>query len=111
MTERSDEEFLAVEGLTKERAKRIYRRVVGQYRFGCGHTIYPAQIVQQIFTGDTRHGGHTSALQFLYDIGETSDSFSQDKCDSEWCDFIDCSCREECYPYKLATEDDEEDEE
>ena len=112
MEKRTPEQFLTEEGMTIETAKRIYLNILGfikrNQHIGCWSEIPTAMLIMEIITNGTKHAGHTSAMQFLKDIGEDRDHIQFDTCDTEHCDSVDCCYREECRLYKNTIKEEEE---
>ena len=112
MEKRTPEQFLAEEGMTIDTARRIYSNILGfidEYQhIGCMFEMSTARLVQKIITNGTNHAGHTSAWQFLRDIGENRDYLEFDMCDTEHCDSVDCCMREECRLYMNTIKEEEE---
>ena len=112
MDKRTPEQFLAEEGMTIDTARRIYSNIldfINEYQhIGCLMEISTAMLVKLIITNGTNHAGHTSARQFLKDIGEDRDHIKFDTCDTEYCDSVDCCYREECRLYKNTIKEEEE---
>ena len=112
MENRTPEQFLAEEGMTIKTAKRIYSNILGfidtHQHIGCWSGISTAELIMEIITSGTNHGGHTSAMQFLRDIGEDRDYIKFDTCDIEHCDSVDCCYREECRLYQNTIKEEEE---
>ena len=103
MEKRTPEQFLTEEGMTIDTAKRIYSNILGfidrHQHIGCYSGISTAELVKEIITNRTNHAGHSSARQFLNDIGEDRDYLKFDKCDTEHCDDVNCWYRKECPLY------------
>lgn len=111
MKKRTPEQFLTEEGMTIDTAKRIYSNILGfierHQHIGCYPCISTAELVQEIITNRTNHAGHTSARQFLNDIGEDRDCLKFDTCDTEHCDYVDCLMKEDCRLYKNTIKEEE----
>lgn len=112
MEKRTPEQFFAEEGMTIKTAKRIYSNILGfinrNQHIGCLLKISTAMLVMEIITNRTNHAGHTSAMQFLKDIGEDRDYIKFDTCDTEHCDDVNCWYREECILYKNTIKEEED---
>ena len=112
MDKRTPEQFLAEEGMTIDTARRIYSNILGfiyrHQHIGCWYEIPTAMLIMEIITNGTKHAGHTSARQFLKDIGEDRDHIQFDTCDTEHCDSVDCCYREECRLYQNTIKKEEE---
>ena len=112
MDKRTPEQFLAEEGMTIDAARRIYSNIldfINEYQhIGCMSEISTMGLVQKIITNGTNHGGHTSAMQFLRDIGEDRDYIDFNLTDTEYCDQVDCCYREECRLYINTIKKEEE---
>ena len=113
MDKRTPEQFLAEEGMTIDTARRIYSNILGfidrNQHIGCYPGISTAELVKEIITNRTNHAGHTSARQFLNDIGEDRDYLKFDKCDTEHCVYVDCLMKSECRLYKNTIKEEEDD--
>ena len=111
MEKRTPEKFLSEEGMTIDTAKRIYLNILGfinrHQHIGCLSEISTAMLVKEIITNGTNHGGHTSAMQFLRDIGEDRDYIDFNLTDTEYCDQVDCCYREECRLYQNTIKEEE----
>ena len=112
MDKRTPEQFFAEEGMTIDTARRIYSNILGfiyrHQHIGCWYEIPTAMLIMEIITNGTKHAGHTSARQFLKDIGEDRDHIQFDTCDTEHCDSVDCCYREECRLYQNTIKKEEE---
>ena len=112
MDKRTPEQFLAEEGMTIDTAKRIYSNILGfinrNQHMGCLSEISTVMLIQEIITNGTNHAGHTSARQFLKDIGEDRDYIDFDLTDTEHCDHVECCMREECRLYQNTIKEEEE---
>ena len=112
MEKRTPEQFLTEEGMTIDTARRIYSNIldfINEYQhIGCMFEMSTARLVQKIITNRTNHAGHTSARQFLEDIGEDRTHIKFDTCDTEHCDSVGCCYREECRLYQNTIKEEEE---
>lgn len=112
MTKRTPEQFLAEEGMTIDTARRIYSNIldfINEYQhIGCMSEISTVKLIQEVITDGTNHAGHTSARQFLKDIGEDRDYIKFDKCDTVHCNLVACCVREECRLYQNTIKEEEE---
>lgn len=112
MGKRTPEQFLAEEGMTIDTARRIYSNILyfidTHQHIGCWSGISTAELIKEIITNGTNHGGHTSAMQFLRDIGEDRDYIDFNLTDTEYCDQVDCCYREECRLYQNTIKEEEE---
>ena len=112
MEKRTPEQFFAEEGMTIDTARRIYSNILyfidSHQHIGCWPEITTTELVKEIITNGTNHAGHTSAMQFLKDIGEDRDYIKFDTCDIEHCDGVNCCYREECHLYINTIKEEEE---